>query len=83
MDDLRLGNLTERAWEAFHTFSNEAQEIRNARREASGFRHSARLRGAAIKCFVNPKSKIVPHRVAQKAESLNRKPRPIQRVPRP
>ena len=28
MDDLRLGNLTERAWEAFHTFSNEAQKIR-------------------------------------------------------
>ena len=28
MADLRLGNLTELAWEAFHTFPNEAQKIR-------------------------------------------------------
>ena len=28
MDDLRLGNLTERAWEAFDSFSKEAQRIK-------------------------------------------------------
>jgi len=26
--DLRLGNLTERAWESFHTFRDEALKIR-------------------------------------------------------